>query len=114
MKSFRRASSDGERPSRDEGCHEGIVPRTRLVLTDSSVLSAARTRLLPWRRIILPSAAPPLRLLHKLQVQSDADILTHHQPAGLERRVPGQPEVLAIDLRGRRQTNARVAPRILR
>jgi hypothetical protein len=44
-------------------------------------------------------AASRLRLLYELQVQSNADFLACHQPAGLDGRVPGQPEVLAIDLR---------------
>src|SRR5690348_13401734 len=42
--------------------------------------------------------------MEQLDVDLDPDLVTHHEPTGLQRVVPGQPEVLPVDLRfgGRR------------
>src|SRR4051812_44452450 len=50
--------------------------------------------------------------LHELHVERDGDLVSDENAAGLERCVPGEAEILAIDLGGCRQSNARVAPRV--
>src|ERR1700686_1325289 len=50
---------------------------------------------------------------HELDVERDGHLVANENAAGLERRVPGQAEVFAIDLRGRRYRNSRVSPGIL-
>src|SRR5215831_13858283 len=51
---------------------------------------------------------------YKLNVERDGDLISHQDASGLERRVPGQAKVFAVDLGRGRQPNALVAPRILR
>ena len=51
--------------------------------------------------------------LDELQVDRDVHLFAHQDSAGFERGIPGQPKVLAVDLRRRRQTDPRIAPRIL-
>src|SRR5712692_6313950 len=46
-----------------------------------------------------------------LRRQFDARRLADEDAAGLQGDVPGQPEVIAVDLRGRAETNALVAHR---
>src|SRR5712692_11991608 len=50
--------------------------------------------------------------LHELSVQSDGDVVTHQNSSGLESCIPGQTEVLAIDLGARREPNPSVPPGI--
>src|ERR1700757_2900018 len=52
--------------------------------------------------------------LHELGVQGDGDVVTHQNSAGLKGSVPGQTEILAIDLGARRDPNPGVPPGILR
>src|ERR1700746_2169094 len=52
--------------------------------------------------------------LHELDIESDGDLVTNQNAAGLEGGVPGQSEVLSIDLCGCGDRNSRVAPGILR
>src|SRR5580693_6374595 len=61
----------------------------------------------------LPSEATQLGL-HELDIESDGDLVANENAASLEGSVPGQSEVLAINLRGRRDRNSGVAPWILR
>jgi len=51
--------------------------------------------------------------LHELDLESDGDLVADQNAPGLERSVPGQAEVLAIDLRSRRDRNPGVAPWVL-
>src|SRR5438105_2734315 len=51
--------------------------------------------------------------LHELGVQGDGNVVTHQNSAGLKGSVPGQTEVLAIDLGARRDPNPGVPPGIL-
>src|SRR6476661_2224704 len=53
-------------------------------------------------------------LLHGLDLGLDLDLVPNEHAAGLERLVPRQTEVLAIDRRRRRKRGADVAPRVLR
>src|ERR1700722_8733749 len=57
----------------------------------------------------LPSEATQLGL-HELDIESDGDLVANENAASLEGSVPGQSEVLAINLRGRRDRNSGVAP----
>ena len=50
----------------------------------------------------------------RLDVQGDSHLVVDENAAGFKRRIPGQAEVLAVDLRGRRDRNSRIAPGILR
>src|SRR5579864_9358659 len=52
--------------------------------------------------------------LHELDIESEGDLVANENAASLEGSVPGQSEVLTIDLCGRRDRNSGVAPRILR
>src|SRR5271169_1257683 len=52
--------------------------------------------------------------LHELNLQGDGDLVTNQNAAGLEGRIPGQPEVLSVDLCGRRDCNPGIAPWVLR
>ena len=54
-----------------------------------------------------------LSALHELHVQRNGHLFAHQDSARFQRRIPRQPEVLAVDLRGRREADANVAPRIL-
>src|SRR5205814_9780846 len=49
-----------------------------------------------------------------LDLEVDADGLAHQDPARLERLVPGDPELLAIDLRGGREGDPALAPQVRR
>jgi len=60
----------------------------------------------PWSLLSLPL------LLNELDVKGDGNLIAYQEAAGLERGIPSQPEVLAIDLRGGRETDARVSPGI--
>jgi hypothetical protein len=51
--------------------------------------------------------------LHKLNIESDGDLVTNQDAAGLEGRIPGQAEVLSIDLRDRGDRNPGIAPWVL-
>src|ERR1700748_1709508 len=51
--------------------------------------------------------------LHELGVQGDGDVVPHQNSAGLKGSVPGQTEILAIDLGARRDPNPGVPPGIL-
>src|ERR1700730_15460710 len=50
--------------------------------------------------------------LRELDVERDGYLLADQDAAGLQRSVPGQSEVFAVNLRGRRQPYAGVAPGI--
>src|SRR5882762_8116454 len=52
--------------------------------------------------------------LHELDVERNGHLVANENAAGLKCRVPGQAEVLTVDLSGRRYCNSRVAPGILR
>src|SRR5690606_24382162 len=52
-------------------------------------------------------------LLHRLHVQLDPDVVTDEDAARLERLVPAQAPVPAVDLGGRGEARALAAPRIL-
>jgi hypothetical protein len=49
----------------------------------------------------------------ELEIESDGDVLADENSAGFESGVPREPEVLAINLGRGRETDARVAPRVL-
>jgi hypothetical protein len=51
--------------------------------------------------------------LYELNVESDGDFITNENAARLEGSVPGQSEVLSVDLCARRDRNPRVAPWVL-
>src|SRR5579863_9508236 len=51
--------------------------------------------------------------LHELDIESDRDLVTNQNAAGLESSVPVQAEVLTIDLCDGRDRNSRIAPRVL-
>src|SRR5690606_27448842 len=51
--------------------------------------------------------------LHELRVDLDLDLVADEHPTGLERRVPLDPPVLAVDGGRRREPGAGVAPRVL-
>jgi hypothetical protein len=50
--------------------------------------------------------------LHELHIESDGDLVSNEDSAGLEGSVPGQAEVLSVNLCDRRARNSGVAPRI--
>ena len=50
--------------------------------------------------------------LDQLDVQDDLDLLAHEDAAALDGDVPGQAEVLAVDLGGRLEAGAGAAPRV--
>jgi hypothetical protein len=52
--------------------------------------------------------------LYELNLETDCDFHTNKNATGLERSVPGQAEVLAVDLCARRDRNPGVAPWVLR
>src|ERR1700751_67062 len=52
--------------------------------------------------------------LYELNIQGDGDFLAYKNAAGLKRGIPFQPEILALDLCRRLQTDARVPPRVFR
>ena len=52
--------------------------------------------------------------LHEFDIESDGDLVANENAASLEGSVPGQSEVLTIDLCGRRDRSSSVAPWILR
>src|SRR3984885_2991549 len=52
--------------------------------------------------------------LHELDIESDGDLISNENSAGFEGSVPGQTEVLSVDLCDRRDRNSGVAPGILR
>src|ERR1700731_2420038 len=52
--------------------------------------------------------------LHELYIESDGDLVADQNATSLECSVPGQAEVLAVDLCARRNRNSGVAPGILR
>ena len=54
-----------------------------------------------------------LGCLDELHVESDRDLFAHQDAAGLEGRVPRQPEVLAVDLGGGGKPDAGISPGIL-
>src|ERR1700745_3856990 len=56
----------------------------------------------------------PVLGLHELDIESDSDLVANQNAASLEGSVPGQSEILTIDLCGRRDRNSGVAPWILR
>src|SRR4051812_10316646 len=47
-----------------------------------------------------------------LHLEMDAQIVAHEDSAGLQRLIPGQPEVATVDLRIGGEAHARVPPRI--
>src|SRR4029077_130216 len=51
--------------------------------------------------------------LYELGIESDGDLVADEDAASLEGSVPSQPEVLSVDLCGRRDRNSGVAPWIL-
>src|SRR5215467_15359232 len=48
--------------------------------------------------------------LDELHVESDGDLVADQKATGLERRIPGETKVFAVDLRRSRQSQAGVAP----
>src|ERR1700719_4335252 len=52
--------------------------------------------------------------VHEFAIESDGGLLANDNAASLEGSVPGQSEVLTIDLCGRRDRSSSVAPCILR
>src|ERR1700733_3767649 len=52
--------------------------------------------------------------LHELDIESDGDLISNENSAGFEGSVPGQTEVLSVDLCDRRDRNSGVPPGILR
>src|SRR6267142_2035543 len=52
-------------------------------------------------------------LLDQLEIDRDLDLVADGHTAGLEQLVPGEPEVLAVDLRRGTVAGALAAPRIL-
>ena len=52
--------------------------------------------------------------LHELDIESNGDLVSNENSASLEGSVPGQAEVLSVDLCDRRDRNSGVAPGILR
>ncbi len=61
-----------------------------------------------------PGRPPLLPLcLYEFSLQSDGDIITNKDAAGLEGSIPGQAEILSIDLCASRDRNPSVAPWIL-
>src|SRR5215216_1765973 len=63
--------------------------------------------------VVSPSGGLLGRRLHGLHFELDLDALAHQHTAGLERLVPREPEVLALDGRLGDEPDALVAPRIL-
>src|ERR1700757_1664980 len=80
------------------------------LLSASSAASDTSTR--KDSQIRRPGPQKYLRALglHELDVKSNGDFLTHENPTRLECSVPGQSEVLSIDLCGCRDRDSRVAP----
>src|SRR5450631_1724107 len=72
--------------------------------------SGSAARRISFARISYPNF---LRL-DELHIQRDGYFLADQNTAGFERCVPGQAEVLAVDLGGGRNRDSRIAPRILR
>jgi len=52
--------------------------------------------------------------LHEFDIESDGDLVANENAASLEGSVPGQSEVLTIDLCARQDRSSSVAPWILR
>src|SRR5246127_1997234 len=52
--------------------------------------------------------------LHELDIEGDGDLVPNQNAAGLEGGIPGQAEVLPVDLCARRDRNPSVAPGIFR
>jgi hypothetical protein len=51
--------------------------------------------------------------LHELDIKGDGDLIADKNAAGFQRGVPSQAEVFAVELGGRRGSQARAAPWIL-
>src|SRR5690242_20192386 len=51
---------------------------------------------------------------HELHVERDRDLVADQDAAGLQRGIPRQPVILAVDPGGGRQPDTRIAPGILR
>ena len=55
-------------------------------------------------------AAAKDSVLHELDIEGDGHFIADKNAAGFQHGVPGQAEVFAVDLRGRRKSQARIAP----
>src|SRR3954447_24414614 len=56
---------------------------------------------------------PSLGRLHQLDVDRELDVLAYDEAAGLERLIPGEAELLAVDLALRLEAHPLAAPRVL-
>src|SRR5687768_8890100 len=54
-----------------------------------------------------------VRGFDQLELDGDLDLVAHEHPAGFERLVPVQPEILAVDLRARAEADALASPGVL-
>src|SRR4029077_11766551 len=79
-----------------------------------SVITSASARTAPLSPTAFTSRNLRGGLLHRLDFGLNLDAISDEHAAGLERLIPRQTEVLAIDRRRRRERGADVAPRVLR
>src|SRR5437870_3270565 len=64
--------------------------------------------------IVAPSRGLGLGcFLDRLDLDGQLDLVADDHAAGLQREVPGEPEVLAIDRRSRREAGAQLSPHVL-